>query len=416
MKRTNAQNRQQLGLRIAATLWVTGTLAVCCGCTALPLHRFKPIVAPPVSSSSCQGPAVLKAGETSEFHYILPKSARSDESVPSKYMTTSRAAAAAEPLFESYHSKVRTAVGSKLPPGLQQHKVTKVLIDYFIAVSGEAQLDAQIADGTLADTRQIALERKSIQKHGGAKNISHGEMKDFATKLFEFHLQPGAARLTPLAVNMAGLSAEEKKNLANRTPLDEAAVAYIDAYYHGNFVDRMSSSISKPNLSLKLPVALSITDADIAAAETVLLEFVADAVDPTPVMGDTASAGDDTTFYPGGVKGAGARPTALDRLADYEKLPDDLNARGINTQNVWILRYLANGASDGAATVGGLIANTPGGISFGLGVLGKVSIGDNQTLSVLVKTAASRLALRLTLTSSYLTLRNVCFPIPEPKQ
>jgi hypothetical protein len=71
------------------------------------------------------------------------------------------------------------------------------------------------------------------------------------------------------------------------------------------------------------------------------------------------------------------------------------------------------GASGKATAVGGLVAKTPGGTSLGLGMLGKISIGDNQTLSVMVKTGASRIALRATLASSYWTLRNVKFDVSE---
>jgi hypothetical protein len=42
-------------------------------------------------------------------------------------------------------------------------------------------------------------------------------------------------------------------------------------------------------------------------------------------------------------------------------------------------------------------------------VFGKISIGDNQTLSGLLKTAVSELALRATLTTSYFTLRKYHF-------
>jgi hypothetical protein len=55
------------------------------------------------------------------------------------------------------------------------------------------------------------------------------------------------------------------------------------------------------------------------------------------------------------------------------------------------------------------VANTPGGLSISLGVLGKISIGDNQTLSDLVKTAASDLALRASLLTTYMVLRHVQF-------
>ena len=233
-------------------------------------------------------------------------------------------------------------------------------------------------------------------------------MKGFADKLFDLQLKPDAASLTGYSVNQSALSAERAKSLSKRPPLDKTFIAYFEAYYKGNFVDRMGTQLDKPQISSTVP------DSEIVAAETVLLEFLIDLVDRSPVMGNAApeSVIGGTIFYPGANTN---QPTAYStKLAPYVQIPTDGNACGITTTNVWVLRDLANGASGQAAAVGGLVANTPGGISVGLGVLGKISIGDNQTLGLMVKTAASRIALRATLASSYWILRNVKFDVPEP--
>lgn len=231
-------------------------------------------------------------------------------------------------------------------------------------------------------------------------------MKDFADKLFDLQLRPGEAPLTNSSPNLSGLSAKEIQLIKTRPQPDKAFIAYFEAYYHGKFVDRMGTTVEKPQISTTIP------DSEIVAAETVLLEFLIDAVDPTPVMGDTATVIDTTIFYPGGFS---TKPTAISSgLANYKHIPDDPDACGITTKNAWVLKDLANAASDQAAAVGGLVANTPGGISLGLGVVGKISIGDNQTLSAMVKAAASRVALRATLASSYWTLRYFRFNVPEP--
>jgi hypothetical protein len=295
-----------------------------------------------------------------------------------------------------------------MPPGLKQHKVTKALTEFLTSASGEAQLDAQIADGTLRDPRQISAERKAIQKHSGPSKLTHGEMKSFADKLFDLQLKPGAAALTNSSPNLSALSPKEVAFLNAHPPLDKMFTAYFEAYYKGNFTDRMGTKLDKPQISTTVP------DAEIVAAETVLLEFLIDLIDPTPVMGDAAPGSvvnGSTTFYPGA---STDQPTAYS-VENYVQIPaGSPTACGITAQNVWVLRDLANGARDQAAAVGGLVANTPGGISIGLGVLGKISIGDNQTLSVMVKTAASRVALRATLASSYLILRHVKFNVSDP--
>ena len=77
-----------------------------------------------------------------------------------------------------------------------------------------------------------------------------------------------------------------------RPKFDDALVAYLKAYYNGNFYDRLGTSISKPQLpDLSNLVSslsnFSLPDSEIVAAETVLLEFLVDNIDPTPVMGNT---------------------------------------------------------------------------------------------------------------------------------
>ncbi len=188
----------------------------------------------------------------------------------------------------------------------------------------------------------------------------------------------------------------------------------------------MGTAISKPQLPNKTNLLsslsnFSVPDSEIVAAETVLLEFMMDTIDPTPVMGNTncpipttnassscqpnANDPKTTTYYPGN---SSNQPTALTvGMAKYIELP--ATGCGITTQNVWVLQSLANGASDEAATVGGLITNTAGGFGVSLGVFGKISIGDNATLSDLVKTAASEVALRATLLASYFSLYRLDF-------
>ncbi len=395
MGRNEVQRQPCSGPRTTAVLLMTGALALCSGCTALPLHRFKPFIAPPASKCAPDSKPVT-AGDDS-FHYELPKSI---------------ATAAPVTNFDAYHSNLQAAIQGKLPPSLERHKVTTDLVGLFAAVSAEAQLSGWIAGRNLTDRDKdfITGERRALQKHGRPKNITHGQMKDFAMKLMELQLQPGAATVTGKDVNQEALSAEQSKALAAHN--EKAFVEYFKRYYKGTFVDRMGTSVSKPNVSPKLPVAFTVTDTDIAAAETVLLEFLIDQIDPTPVLVHTV-AGQKPTFYPGGNTNA---PTVYTlEVAHSKQIPEGgPDVCGITTTNAWVLKDLANGASDQAAVVGGLVANTPGGISFGLGVFGKVSIGDNQTLSVLVKSAASRLALRLTLHASYEILKNVYFNVQEP--
>ncbi len=395
----NSHACHSVRIRFAADmLLIAGTAAMFSGCAAVPLKRFQPVIVPPSVFCTPDKSGLLADEPMTEFHYVLPRDAPGGQ-----ILLFGRSPG---PLFATYHTTIQAIVRAKMPPGLQEHKVTKAFTDFVASASGEAQLDAQIANGTLRDREKIAAEREAIRKNSGPDKLTHGEMKDFADKLFDLQLRPGEAPLTNSSPNLSGLSAKEIQLIKTRPQPDKAFIAYFEAYYHGKFVDRMGTTVEKPQISTTIP------DSEIVAAETVLLEFLIDAVDPTPVMGDTATVIDTTIFYPGGFS---TKPTAISSgLANYKHIPDDPDACGITTKNAWVLKDLANAASDQAAAVGGLVANTPGGISLGLGVVGKISIGDNQTLSAMVKAAASRVALRATLASSYWTLRYFRFNVPEP--
>jgi hypothetical protein len=335
--------------------------------------------------------------------------------------------------FTDYHTAVTQRVAEKLGSELASDPVVTAFTEVAASVSAEAQLDAQIADGTAAASGiDVQSEFSAIRAHSAAPNLKDFQLKNFSNKLFKLQLKHTAADYTTAAPKQAVVDAATaaKSSLTQATTtkptFDDALVAYLKAYYEGKFYDRMGTAISKPQLpnTSNLVSSLSnfsVPDSEITAAETVLLEFLMDTLDPTPVMGNTAcpipttsvsascqpdpSDPKTTTYYPGN---SANQPTALTvGLAKYIELPP--SGCGITTQNVWVLHTLATGASDEAATVGGLVANTAGGIGVSLGFFGKISIGDNATLSDLVKTAASEVSLRATLLASYFSLYRVNF-------
>jgi hypothetical protein len=381
------------------------------GCTLIPMKNLQPVIAPP-NTPSCNDNSVylgkefrLHEGrplrsERPVFHYVLPGPPTASEDQNYKRR------------FEDYDAAIMKRVESKLPAPLAQHRVTVAFREYLTAASGEAQLDAQIADGTLSDQNKINAERASIKKLYTAPNLKHSELKDFAKILFALPFKQAPTDFVADGPNIAVLGPRAKDSVVTRPKLDAELLAYLKAYYNGNFYDRMGTLISKPQLpTLSTFTNFSVPDSEIVAAETVIIEFIIDCIDTTPVMGDSADglqAG--TTYYPGNSTN---EPTALATgLANYAPLQP--TGCGITQANVWVLKDLATAASDQVATIGGLVVNTTGGISIGLGVLGKISIGDNQTLSDLLKTAVSEFALRATLATSYFTLRNVTFNPPQP--
>lgn len=311
--------------------------------------------------------------------------------------------------FADYDRDMGQYVSNSLPPDLAKNHVVSSLRIFLTAVSAEAQLQSLVAEGSVdASTNDYKSSIAAIRKNENPPHFGAGELKSFTRLLFDTQTKHGAADFLSNTLNDQG-------HLSLDTTKPGGAIStYLSAYYSNKFYDRMGTQLSKPGVTISQGTSagttFSLPDSQITAAETVLLEYLGDLVFPTPVMGDGVDAKSSKNFYPGNSPN---EPTALTTgNAGYLQL--EATGCGITQQNVWVLKDLANGASDQAATVGGLIVNTPGGLSFGLGVIGKISIGDNQTLSDLVKTAASEIALRATLDAAYYSLRHVNFPIPEP--
>jgi hypothetical protein len=383
-------------IRVTALSFSLGCIAVMLsGCTLLPMKNLQPIIAPP-TADACTGNTGLLSAEIPppmqrpQLHYILPKDLANGGEHRVEITTVGS--------FEEYRASVKTRVDNRLPADLANDPVTTQFREFLTSVSGEAQLDAQVADHTATDMAIIKSERDLIKKYNSAPNLKQAALKGFARKVFDLLKHgPGDFIDTPAPAG-------------TRPRLDVTFAAYMKAYYDGMFVDRMGNTITKPDFVSGLknfPISYSVPDAEIVAAETVLLEFIVDCIDPTPVMGDTPTPLKTTNYFPGNVA---SEPTALTTgfaAGGYVELQPD--GCGINLKNVWVLKDLASAASDRVGAIGGLIVNTPGGISIGLGIVGKISIGDNQTLSDLVKAAASELALRATLATSYFTLRRVAF-------
>ena len=170
--------------------------------------------------------------------------------------------------------------------------------------------------------------------------------------------------------------------------------SYLTAYYKGNFVDRMGTTISKPQL------ALTITNDTITALEHVFLESLWDwillAEDPplrVPLVYKVDS-GNITWLVANG-----SQPTMVDvymstlsvslpikYIAEQVAADDDKN--GISAPKLCLIRTVSGLAADAAQGTSGAIVRALGGanlgVSAGLGVLGKLSIGDNDTLTQLV--------------------------------
>jgi hypothetical protein len=306
--------------------------------------------------------------------------------------------------FQILNDTTARIIDRKVPEALRGDPVVEGIRRSIVKAMAQGQLKRAEALGVRVPPQQA--QEVAAAPSG---SLSHHELKQFSQKLFNSGLRPtirpdGVYNLQPVAAPPPGAgSGNALASISNST-----IAAYFAAYYEGKFVDRLGQTIAKPQITIdKLPVALTITDAQIAAVETVLIEYIADLIDPTPVMGADAlgSINDKSKFYPAGTT---ARPTAqVVGLAEYRKIPD--KGCGITQANAIILADIANAAGDNAALLGGMVSQSFGGITIGLGVLGKISVGDNQTLGNIIKTGASRIGQRVAYAGSYwlmLTLTN----------
>jgi len=337
------------------------------------------------------------SGDTDDnaFAYVLPPAVVAAQNAKQGLVSTpqfvgrfARPAKSASPVttLAEYSRQVEDATGLLLPSGLVNDPVVTAFRSAMIKASAQSQVVAAKAAGISGTEAEAA----AVARYPDSGSVSLDQVKAFANALVVAQLRP-----TIRVPN----SNQKSNNFAT----------YFSAYYGGTFVDRFGQIIAKPNLSLPdflnpgapVKLSLSLSDADMGAALTVLIEYLADLFDPTPVLGSDppGQVSSSTTFFPGNNTN---QPTAYTAgNTNYSRVSSDC---GVTAHNATILGYIANAAGDEAQLVGGLVSQTTGGVEIGLGVLGKISIGDNQTLGTVVKTAASRAAMRIVFASSYWAL------------
>ena len=395
---------------------VVAALALLAGCTAMDLSRLKANpaktggrclsftddIASVSASSAPPGAATTSVSQAATQIYgplLLPHGVKPPTAPPP-------GAGAAPIAFAGYVALSQGALQS-LPASIANDDVTQVLFKHVVKASALAQLQGAVttrAPGA-APTSEVRKWTDEVNAYSVPSKISARQLERFADKLLD-------SEFLPTLVD---------PNLPPGGTVGSPFGTYFHAYYEGKFVDRFGKSVQKPQLpdlksslqNLK-PVTLTITDADIAAAESVLLEFLFDAVDPTPVLGDAVDASsvtDKTKFYPGGT--SDSRPTVFGTsLSHYMQIHD--TGCGVTTKNIDTLVDIANAAGDRAAAIGGLSFNSVGGVGVSLGVFGKLSLGDNQTLSTMAKEAIQRFAMRLAYSSGFWLIRDFTAPPGAP--
>ena len=165
---------------------------------------------------------------------------------------------------------------------------------------------------------------------------------------------------------------------------------YFAAYYKGAYTDRFGTPIPPPAIST------TIADSEISSTMTVLVDVIMDYILRTPVWVDNVQK--PTTFYPGGTNGAGQKNAPTVYTVFSKKYPSiaqpiilETSTKsgpktcGITDLKAEAIQYIALSAGSRAQLLAGGIGGSFGGVNIGLGVLGKVSIGDNKTLQALAK-------------------------------
>jgi hypothetical protein len=183
--------------------------------------------------------------------------------------------------------------------------------------------------------------------------------------------------------------------------------SYFVAYYQGKFVDRYGGTLSKPTLGM------TIGDDTITGAFTVLLNAMFDYATMGSVWKDpitfTWTSGKPAQFQtannqmPTLVAVIESTNNITDPNAQPPTVPGTLESlapdgkTGMTAQKQRIIAFASGLDSDISGALADLITRTFGGIHIGVVVLGgKFSIGDNDTLSKIVQTAADIFVQRAT--------------------
>jgi hypothetical protein len=219
-------------------------------------------------------------------------------------------------------------------------------------------------------------------------NLTDEDFKTFAKTMRNLLVSPTLA----VGALQSGSPVSTAAKSGDSVTFKSAFVSYFSAYYKGSFVDRFGTKLAKPGISR------TISDAEIASAIKVMWELVFDYTLHTPVWKS------GTTYYPGATTEV---PTAVAaKLIVAQDLLADADSKhcGITALKAEAIEYLSNAAADRAAALGGLVGGSFGGFHFGFGVMGKLSIGDNQMLQAVVKMSLSETAGRAAEEASYRAL------------
>jgi hypothetical protein len=268
-------------------------------------------------------------------------------------------------------------IKSTVPPELANDPVVNSLVAAVARTALQAHRGVMAAQSNRQATEAADT---AIAQIGSAGTLKSSDFQTFAKSLSNTALNP------VLAPSSNALPAQSKfwSDLIN----------YYDQYFNGKFVDRFGNTLQKPTIST------TVSDNDIAGVVAVFVELLVDNVVKTPVWKYSGN------YYPGKFT---SEPTVLTSgvQSSAAGFVSDPTQCGMTELKAEVVNYLANSASTRASALGGLVTGSFGGFEIGLGVLGKFSVGDNQTLQTIVKTVLGRVAARAAEQASYLVLSEI---------
>jgi len=184
------------------------------------------------------------------------------------------------------------------------------------------------------------------------------------------------------------------------------AYTYFVAYFSDEFVDRTGGTVGRPKLGVKITnetlagfvkVGLeSIYDYAMFDAESIKNPVVWEDKDDKEVWQTAGGKKPTLVTFTQRLQGKTVEDKTLEYKGIVERLQKDDTKPGITERKLDLIRLLSGYAGDISGSLSDLIVRQFGGVDIGFGVLGKFSVGDNDTLAKLVQTIIEIMAHRST--------------------
>jgi hypothetical protein len=264
-----------------------------------------------------------------------------------------------------------------------------------------------------------ALLEASRGKGDTRVSVSQGELEEFASAVVD---EVGALAISP-SVQLDAIRLAD----AGTPTVGALMLAYLRAYYEGEFVDRSGSLYSKPELGNK------IGNDTIGAVISVVLEAFFDYAFKTPIYFEATTVYVDSRAK-GGEDDAGAwflpvkrpeqrkdyftkegrTPTVAAFMAFAEAPVAGDGAEGVTKGEFKLARRVAGMAGDKAKGAAGLVVRSFGSLEVQFMIGGDFTFGDNDTFSKIVETTFEVSARRSTEALALRALKSTGVPDVAP--